>query len=83
MGQEGDSLDRNETSYQDVYKVEYNPVKESIDFLAQSKTVAQNLEWLRKMALAARKGTNELEVAFTDVTMQLQARMGELKAMMG
>jgi hypothetical protein len=45
------------------------------------ETIAQNLEWLWKMSLAAKKGHDELEETLADVITRLEARIGEVRAL--
>lgn len=77
------SVDGSVASYQDVMSANYSPLKPSADYASQASTVGQNFDWLWRMALAAKKGNEEIEETLADVVMRLEARIGELKAIIG
>lgn len=80
---EDGSVDGSMCSYQDVAGPPYSPLKPETDYASQGITVVQNFDWLSKMALAAKKGNDEMEDTVSDVMMRLEARIGELKAVVG
>jgi hypothetical protein len=75
--------DESAASYQDVEPPGYSPLNATEAYSAQWNKVVQNMDWLRKMALAAKKGNEELEETLADVIMRLEARIGELRAILG
>jgi hypothetical protein len=77
------SWDGSVSSYQDVKVLGYSPLKTSNDIPTQMKAIGQNMEWLWKMALAAKKGNDEIEETIADVLTRLEARIGELRALIG
>jgi hypothetical protein len=74
--------DESTASYQDVEPPGYSPLKATVAYSAQWNQIVQNMDWLRKMALAA-KGNEESEETLADVLMRLEARIGELRAILG
>jgi hypothetical protein len=59
------------SSYQDVATTSYSPLRADVDLSRQGVTLSRNLEWLWKMAQAAKKGNDELEETIADVMMRL------------
>jgi hypothetical protein len=81
-----DSLSDDEQSalsYQDVEPMGYSPLRPGVGYSSQWSRIVQNLDWLKKMALAAKKGNEELEETLADVMMRLEARVGEVRAILG
>jgi hypothetical protein len=63
--------------------INYIPLRSEEDPSTQWTAVAINLSWLHKMALSAKRGRNELEDTLSEEVTNLEARIGELKAVMG
>jgi hypothetical protein len=70
-------------SYQDVEPPGYSPLRPGVDIAQQWEKIVQSMDWLRRMALASKKGNDEMEETLADVMMRLEARVGELRALVG
>jgi hypothetical protein len=78
--EEDNSIGGSVSSYQDVSVIGYSPLRADVEVSRQERTVIQNFEWLWKMSLAAKKGTDKLEETIAEVVMRLEAKIGELRA---
>ena len=63
--------------------ISYIPLRSEVDPATQWTAAAINLEWLHKNSLSAKHGRNELEETLAEEVTNLEARIGELKAIVG
>ena len=63
--------------------INYIPLRSEDDPSTQWTAVAINLEWLHKAAITAKRGRNDWEDTLADEVTNLEARIGELKAIVG
>jgi hypothetical protein len=83
VAEEASQGEGEEGVFVDEDAAEYVPIRPEDDSAIQWSAVANNMTWLHKSALAAKRNNEEAEELMEEMALGLEARIGEVRSLIG
>jgi hypothetical protein len=83
VAEEASQGEGEEGVFVDEDAAEYVPIRPEDDSAIQWSAVANNMTWLHKMSLAAKRNNEEAEELMEKMALGLEARIGEVRSLIG